>query len=330
MNDLIKKEINGIIHYTTLSIFKRIGTSSHYKLKTKATKLNLEILEDKELGSMLSHAALQVLLEAYQKTLKGQSLFQVEQLLGQLGAPKEQPSRHLEQSGAPTEQKPEQSEQPSAPQVQSLGQLGAPQEQKSEQLEQSSALQEQPVEQQQAQSINNQGTRSVHPLCTASVPSTYTHQKDVTSTERILTELSYFLSLISTFIKTEQFLMVVLVSAICIQINHIANLFYHTSSHPNWSTWLGAYLFGTVSELTALLLTIHQGQPKTLKAFAWLTFWVNLLYYQVWVDFDGTLVWWMSLTVKVTLSGLIAYVIYSYAHLFAIGEQEEPKTNYDK
>ncbi|MBV6654218.1 MAG: hypothetical protein KI786_10705 [Mameliella sp.] len=96
-----------------------------------------------------------------------------------------------------------------------------------------------------------------------------------------------------------------LVGAIAIQVHHVAQLVHRISEADN--LWLG-YVFGSVSEITALMLTVHQARRSMLIVFAVVQCWINILYYCELPD----------LTIKITLSGLIAFVIYAYSDLFAV------------
>lgn len=94
-----------------------------------------------------------------------------------------------------------------------------------------------------------------------------------------------------------------LLGALSIQIHHLALLVHQVS--PQDSLIL-AYIFGIVSETTALMLTVHQARKGILLLFAFLQCWINILYYCELPD----------LSIRLTLSGLIAFVIYSYSELF--------------
>ena len=95
-----------------------------------------------------------------------------------------------------------------------------------------------------------------------------------------------------------------LLGALAIQVvHHVAHLVNSISSNDN--LMLG-YVFGSVSELTALMLTVHQARKSMLIIFAFIQCWINVLYYCQLPE----------LTVKLTLSALIAFVIFSYSELY--------------
>ena len=102
-----------------------------------------------------------------------------------------------------------------------------------------------------------------------------------------------------------------LVGAIAIQVHHVAQLVHRVSDADN--LWLG-YVFGSVSEITALMLTVHQAKRSMLIVFAFIQCWINILYYCELPD----------LTIKITLSALIAFVIYAYSDLFAVLQHQTP------
>jgi len=105
-----------------------------------------------------------------------------------------------------------------------------------------------------------------------------------------------------------------LLGALSIQIHHLALLVHQVS--PQDSLIL-AYIFGIVSETTALMLTVHQARKGTLLLFAFLQCWINVLYYCELPD----------LVIRLTLSGLIAFVIYSYSELFTSLRSTDTHTN---
>ena len=94
-----------------------------------------------------------------------------------------------------------------------------------------------------------------------------------------------------------------LIGALAIQVHHVAQLVNNIS--PNDSLLIG-YVFGSVSELTALMLTVHRARKSMLIVFAVIQCWINVLYYCELPD----------LTVKLTLSALIAFVICSYFFIY--------------
>ena len=102
-----------------------------------------------------------------------------------------------------------------------------------------------------------------------------------------------------------------LLGALAIQVvHHVAHLVNSISSNDN--LMLG-YVFGSVSELTALMLTVHQARKSMLIIFAFIQCWINVLYYCQLPE----------LTVKLTLSALIAFVIFSYSELYTNGQQQK-------
>ena len=250
--------------YSTLSVYKHIGVSSHQKMKEKAKRLSLELLQDNELGSCLTKVNLLNLLRSYQSTLKGDRLNRVNYLVNYLT----NTSTSSSQEGNPL--------------VTMNGSKGKP------------LIQE---------------FNPVQPKVNQGLPQVKWYEKG-------LNTLSHFVQVLSTFLKTEQFIFMVLAGALIIQVNHVASLFIRAAGVNSHLSWVSAYLYGAVTELTALLLTIHRGKQSILLTFGFLTFWVNLLYYQVWLNFSPSLEWFTLLLVKITLSAFLAFVIYSYTHLF--------------
>jgi len=111
------------------------------------------------------------------------------------------------------------------------------------------------------------------------------------------------LKTVSEFFAAKPIIFVTLLLALSIQVHHLAVLVNRVGT--NDSILLG-YLFGSVAEITALLLTIHGADKRTLIIFAVIQAWVNILYY---CDLP-------LLVTKITLSILIAYVVFSYSELY--------------
>lgn len=105
-----------------------------------------------------------------------------------------------------------------------------------------------------------------------------------------------------------------LLGALTIQIHHLASLVHRINENDGL---LLAYIFATVSELTALMLTVHQARKGMLIIFALVQCWINILYY---CNLP-------ALVIRLTLSALIAFVIYSYSELFTTHQQAAPKVN---
>ena len=104
-----------------------------------------------------------------------------------------------------------------------------------------------------------------------------------------------------------------LLGALSIQIHHLASLVHRVTENDGL---LLGYVFATVSELTALMLTVHQARRGMLIAFAFVQCWINVLYYCTLPD----------LVIRLTLSALIAFVIYSYSELFTAVQREAAVT----
>lgn len=112
-----------------------------------------------------------------------------------------------------------------------------------------------------------------------------------------------YLEQIAHWTTSRAIIFLTLMGALSIQIHHLALLVHQVS--PQDSLIL-AYIFGIVSETTALMLTVHQARKGLLLLFAFIQCWINVLYYCELPD----------LFIRLTLSGLIAFVIYSYSELF--------------
>ncbi len=114
---------------------------------------------------------------------------------------------------------------------------------------------------------------------------------------------------VATWATSQAIIFLTLVGALSIQIHHVAHLVSRVSQDD--SLVLG-YIFGSVSEITALLLTIHKAKKSMLIIFAFVQCWINILYYCQLPD----------LMIQLTLSALIAFVIYSYSELYSVTQQK--------
>ncbi len=93
-----------------------------------------------------------------------------------------------------------------------------------------------------------------------------------------------------------------LVGALSILVHHVAHLVNQVETTDGL---LLGYVFGNVSELTALLLTIHRAKKYMLPVFAFVQAWINVIYY---CELP------LILT-KLTLFILIAFVIFCYSEI---------------
>ena len=141
---------------------------------------------------------------------------------------------------------------------------------------------------------------------TALNPATATSEPVQPTPPRLIRAIQF----VAHWATSEAIVFCTLVGAIAIQVHHVAHLVHRVSDADN--LWLG-YVFGSVSEITALMLTVHQAKRSMLIVFAVVQCWINILYYCELPD----------LTIKITLSGLIAFVIYAYSDLFAVIQRKK-------
>lgn len=114
-------------------------------------------------------------------------------------------------------------------------------------------------------------------------------------------------------LESVQFKFIALVVAICVQMHHSAHWFYRVSNDdPNWYT---AYGYAFMVDLFILVITM-EGKLSIAKTFAWLTFLANVLYFQFWVNFDGTRQAFTNALSSLLISAIMAYIIYAYTELF--------------
>ncbi|MEN0047395.1 MAG: hypothetical protein AAF806_10085 [Bacteroidota bacterium] len=112
-----------------------------------------------------------------------------------------------------------------------------------------------------------------------------------------------FLETIADFATSKALVFLTLVAALSIQVHHLAHLVNKVGMTDNL---LLGYVFGSVAELTALMLTVHKARKFMLIAFGIVQAWINVLYYcQL-----------PNLVTKLTLSLLIAFVIFSYSEIY--------------
>ena len=102
--------------------------------------------------------------------------------------------------------------------------------------------------------------------------------------------------------------------AIFVQMHHTAVWFFRSAPEGS-SSWLAAYGYAIMLDLFILVVTL-EGKLSIAKTFAGLTFISNLLYFQFWLNFEGTALDWTSAVSCVIISATIAFIIYSYTEIF--------------
>ena len=310
--------------------------STHQKLKEKVAKLGLKRSEIADIGSAITKEVAVQVLEAYRLTLKNGQLLKVNQLLSD-----------LLKSGKPVYT----SVNESIPKLEDAYTKGKPRYTtgKPDVYKcKPSGIPVYPVYTNLPTGIRNEdtGLPTVNPhtelgLSEANTAkSTEPHLTELASTkntfyldvkkagEPIVRLLMDFFARLPMYLQSEYFVFLVLIFAIGIQVNHTAVFFHRLAvkSDPTAGQF-GAYLFGGVTELTALLLTVHKGKRDTLKTFGFLTFWLNLLYYRVWENFGLTVDYGTTLIAQVTASGVIAFIVFTYSQLFTMDIFEEKTEN---
>ena len=307
INELRTVERNGVLYVSTLSVYKHIGYSSHARLKEKAKRMNLPI-EELKIGSAMTVKDLVVLLKEYAEQLTNGAKKRVTALLDNLDN-KQVPFNDVQKTVNTFERTRLQSDK-------LINTVQTNEQERSPINEIVNAVQ---TDKHTASKKINAVQKAVTAVHENRTPSEHLYSSvkgQLRWYERCLSELNRIIKALTAFLKTESFVFIVLAGALLIQVNHVAHLFYQVAEQKSKWVLAGGYLFGGVAELTALILTIHKGNQNILKAFAFLTFWVNLLYYKVWLDFDGTMLWCTNVLIKITLSAFLAFVIYSYGELF--------------
>lgn len=121
--------------------------------------------------------------------------------------------------------------------------------------------------------------------------------------KRYTIRLADFLETMADFTTSRAIIFLTLVAALSIQVHHLAHL---VNKVGHTDHLLMGYVFASVSELTALMLTVHKARKYMLIAFALVQAWINVLYYCE-----------LPLVItKITLSFLIAFVIFSYSEIY--------------
>lgn len=131
--------------------------------------------------------------------------------------------------------------------------------------------------------------------------------------QKFVAEILKVLNAITELFYSPSIIFIALFGCLAFQVDHLAQFAHRNSITDRIEL---AYLFAITVELTALIQTIHSGKETTIRNFALLTFWTNILFYEVWVGFDITPKYFTDLISKVTLSAIIAYALYSYSELF--------------
>lgn len=278
-------ELSGETYLSTLSMYKAIGLFSHQKLKDRIVRHDLAIQNVADFGTALTLADSLIILKAYQANSGGERLTQVNALLKECAELTNMGKSEILKTNTLTQK--ERVTHPLSPKLQNMGK----------------------------ENIENPKQKT-DPLKSVK-PRKLTQQKSKAKALKKSNSFLYYLTELTILLRTEQFIFLILFFAIGIQINHTAHLYHRTGAYLNPAVgWIDAYIFGTVTELTALLLTIHDGKKNKLLIFALLTFWVNLLYYEVWKSIATISPEVMHFISKITLSGIIAFVLYAYTDLF--------------
>ena len=307
LNELRTIERDGVLYVSTLSVYKYIGYSSHARLKEKAARMNLPI-EELEIGSAMAIKDLVILLKEYAEQLTNGTKKRVTALLESLN------KEHVPFKGV--QKVVDTSERTRLPSDELINTVQTNEQERLPIKETVNAVQ---TNKHTASTKMNGVQKAVNAVHQNRTPSEHLYSNvkgQLRWYERCLNELNRIIKALTVFLKTESFVFIVLTGALLIQVNHVAHLFYQVAELKSRWVLAGGFLFGCVAELTALILTIHKGNQNILRAFAFLTFWVNLLYYKVWLGFDGTMLWCTNVLIKITLSAFLAFVIYSYGELF--------------
>jgi hypothetical protein len=127
-------------------------------------------------------------------------------------------------------------------------------------------------------------------------------------------------SRIDQFFRSRILLFIVFISALIWQMEHSANIVIRVSliEYEAWKITSGI-LFAFAVQFTALLMTIHSGKKWYLILFAFIEFFINMLYYEPWAREEATMATW---SIDLILSAAIAFTIYSYSELFT--KQNDP------
>jgi len=102
--------------------------------------------------------------------------------------------------------------------------------------------------------------------------------------------------------------------AIFVQMHHTAVWFYRTAPEGT-ASWPAAIGFAIMLDLFILVVTM-EGRISIAKSFATLTFISNMLYFQFWISFEGNSLWYTRAISSTMISGIIAFVLYSYTEIF--------------
>ena len=115
-------------------------------------------------------------------------------------------------------------------------------------------------------------------------------------------------------LTSPRFSFLVLFMAIAVQVNHSAFVFYCTAPTVSSSMW-AAYGYAIMVDSFIVIIALKR-KLTIAKVFAVLTFLTNLLYFRVWIDFDGTSEAYTNAASSLLISATMAYTIYSYTDIF--------------
>ena len=110
------------------------------------------------------------------------------------------------------------------------------------------------------------------------------------------------------------FKFIALFVAIGVQMHHSAVWFYR-SSPEGAESWPSAIGFAIMYDLFILVVTM-EGRTQLAKGFSVLTFISNLLFFEPWIDFDGTVRSYTRTISSIMISAIIAFILYAYTEIF--------------
>ena len=124
-------------------------------------------------------------------------------------------------------------------------------------------------------------------------------------------------------LESPQFKFVALLVAIAVQMQHSACWYGRTVSGADGNVY-ASYGYAFMVDLFILVVTM-EGRISIAKTFAVLTFFSNILYFQFWVGFDGSVEAYTGAVSSILISGVIAYIVYAYSELFVKYRKVETK-----
>lgn len=135
--------------------------------------------------------------------------------------------------------------------------------------------------------------------------------KDYQTLHNIAIGLKRCLSLGIRLLGSRYFAFTALLVAVGVQMHHSTILFYRVAEPKSW---IAAIAYAVMLDFFIIVVALSS-KHEVAKVFGWLTFISNLLYFSVWIGFDRSVQACTNVIITTVISGIVAFIIYSYTDL---------------